>query len=70
MTALGGLLEFYDFIIFVFFTTVIGRLFFPPNLPDWQAGGQSGAIAAIPGSGRLISSKRHEAHERTTSRGS
>ena len=35
LAALGGALEFYDFIIFVFFTVVIGQLFFPPDLPDW-----------------------------------
>jgi MFS family permease len=35
LSALGGALEFYDFIIFVFFSTVIGQLFFPPDLPDW-----------------------------------
>jgi MFS family permease len=35
LAALGGALEFYDFIIFVFFATVIGRLFFPPSMPDW-----------------------------------
>ncbi len=35
LAALGGALEFYDFIIFVFFTTVIGQLFFPPDTPDW-----------------------------------
>lgn len=35
LSALGGALEFYDFIIFVFFTAVIGRLFFPPEMPDW-----------------------------------
>jgi MFS family permease len=29
------MLEFYDFVIFVFFTGVIGRLFFPADLPDW-----------------------------------
>ena len=34
LASLGGALEFYDFIIFVFFTGVIGRLFFPPSLPD------------------------------------
>jgi MFS family permease len=32
---LGGALEFYDFIIFVFFTAAIGQLFFPPDTPDW-----------------------------------
>ncbi|NMO16917.1 MFS transporter [Pyxidicoccus fallax] len=35
LAALGGALEFYDFIIFVFFTTVIGQLFFPADTPDW-----------------------------------
>jgi MFS family permease len=35
LAALGGALEFYDFIIFVFFTTVIGQLFFPPDTADW-----------------------------------
>jgi predicted MFS family arabinose efflux permease len=34
LASLGGALEFYDFIIFVFFTGVIGKLFFPPSLPD------------------------------------
>ncbi|MDO1582524.1 MFS transporter [Rhizobium oryzicola] len=35
LSALGGALEFYDFIIFVFFATVIGKLFFPADMPDW-----------------------------------
>jgi len=35
LASLGGALEFYDFIIFVFFTTVIGKLFFSASLPDW-----------------------------------
>ncbi|TDK38912.1 MFS transporter [Rhizobium deserti] len=35
LAALGGALEFYDFIIFVFFASVIGKLFFPPDMPDW-----------------------------------
>jgi MFS family permease len=35
LAALGGALEFYDFIIFVFFAPVIGQLFFPPSIPDW-----------------------------------
>lgn len=35
LAALGGALEFYDFIIFVFFAAVIGELFFPPNIPEW-----------------------------------
>src|SRR5512142_2815128 len=35
LAALGGTLEFYDFIIFVFFAGVIGQLFFPSDMPDW-----------------------------------
>jgi MFS family permease len=35
LAALGGALEFYDFIIFVFFSVVIGELFFPPDTPEW-----------------------------------
>jgi MFS family permease len=35
LASLGGALEFYDFVIFVFFTGIIGKLFFPPDLPDW-----------------------------------
>ncbi|WP_223635800.1 MFS transporter [Corallococcus sp. EGB] len=35
LAALGGALEFYDFIIFVFFTAVMGKLFFPPETADW-----------------------------------
>ena len=35
LAALGGALEFYDFIIFVFFATVVGKLFFPADMPEW-----------------------------------
>src|SRR6202047_5583959 len=35
LATLGGLLEFYDFIIFVFFANAIGELFFPPEISDW-----------------------------------
>ena len=35
LSALGGALEFYDFIIFVFFAAVVGKLFFPPEMPEW-----------------------------------
>lgn len=35
LAALGGALEFYDFIIFVFFAVVIGKLFFPADMPEW-----------------------------------
>ena len=35
LSALGGALEFYDFVIFVFFATTMGALFFPPDMPEW-----------------------------------
>jgi MFS transporter, MHS family, proline/betaine transporter len=35
LAALGGALEFYDFIIFGFFAAVIGQLFFPPETAEW-----------------------------------
>ncbi|WP_312241360.1 MFS transporter [Pantoea sp.] len=46
LAALGGALEFYDFIIFVFFAAVIGQLFFPPDIPDWLRQAQTFAIFA------------------------
>ncbi|WGF89953.1 MFS transporter [Marinivivus vitaminiproducens] len=46
LSALGGALEFYDFIIFVFFVTVLGHLFFPPGIPDWVVQLQAFAIFA------------------------
>ncbi|MDN6115983.1 MAG: MFS transporter, partial [Enterobacterales bacterium] len=35
LAALGGALEFYDFIIFVFFAAVVSDLFFPVDMPEW-----------------------------------
>ncbi len=35
LAALGGALEFYDFIIFGFFAAVMGQLFFPPETAEW-----------------------------------
>ncbi|SHG46700.1 Predicted arabinose efflux permease, MFS family [Kaistia soli DSM 19436] len=46
LSALGGALEFYDFIIFVFFVTVLGHLFFPPEIPEWVAQLQAFGIFA------------------------
>jgi MFS family permease len=34
LASLGSMLEFYEFMVFGFFTAVIGKLFFPPDLPD------------------------------------
>jgi len=35
LASLGGALEFYDFVVFVFFTATISKLFFAASLPDW-----------------------------------
>ena len=35
IASLGGALEFYDFIVFVYFADAIGSLFFPATLPVW-----------------------------------
>ena len=37
LAALGGALEFYDFVIFVFFTKTLSALFFPSDMPAWLA---------------------------------
>ena len=46
LASLGGALEFYDFVIFVFFIAVIGKLFFPANLPEWMRQTQASGIFA------------------------
>src|ERR1700685_2099962 len=46
LASLGGALEFYDFVIFVFFTAVIGKLFFSPTMPDWMRQTQTFGIFA------------------------
>ncbi|UTH73641.1 MFS transporter [Chromobacterium sp. IIBBL 290-4] len=46
LAALGGALEFYDFIIYVFFAVVLGKLFFPPSMPDWLSQLQTFGIFA------------------------
>ena len=35
LAALGGALEYYDFIIFVYLAAPISRVFFPADTPDW-----------------------------------
>jgi len=35
LAALGGALEFYDFVVFVFFTKVLSGVFFPPQMSEW-----------------------------------
>ncbi|GAB1232445.1 MFS transporter [Ferrigenium sp. UT5] len=46
LSALGGVLEFYDFVIFIFFAVVISQLFFPPDMPDWLRQAQTFGIFA------------------------
>lgn len=47
LSSLGGMLEFYDFIIFVFFASYFSKLFFPAHLdPFWQTLNTYGAFAA------------------------
>ncbi len=47
LASLGGALEFYDFVVFVFFTAVIGRLFFPADMPDWLRQAQTFGLFAV-----------------------
>ncbi|WP_395624562.1 MFS transporter [Thermomonas sp.] len=35
LASLGAALEFYDFVIFVFFAATMGALFFPADMPEW-----------------------------------
>ncbi|WP_254063403.1 MFS transporter [Rhodanobacter sp. L36] len=37
LAALGGALEFYDFVVFVFFAKLLGDLFFPHGTASWLA---------------------------------
>ncbi|WBV42658.1 MFS transporter [Pseudoroseomonas cervicalis] len=46
LASLGGALEFYDFIIFVFFAAAISHLFFPPDMPEWLQTAQTFGIFA------------------------
>lgn len=46
LAALGGTLEFYDFVIFIFFATIMGHVFFPPGVPDWLLQLQTYAVFA------------------------
>src|ERR1700751_2316027 len=46
LASVGGALEFYDFVIFVFCATSIGKLFFASSLPDWARQAQTFGIFA------------------------
>ncbi len=47
LTALGGGLELYDFMVFVFFVPVLSRVFFPPDIPHWLAQLQTFTVFAV-----------------------
>jgi hypothetical protein len=47
LSSLGSALEFCDFIFFVFFAAVIGKLLFPSDLPDWLRQLQTYSIFAV-----------------------
>ena len=47
LATLGGVLEYYDFIIFIFFANTIGNLFFPPEIPDWVRQFQTFGISLL-----------------------
>lgn len=44
LSALGGALEVFDFVIFIFLAEVIQRVFFPPEMPYWLSLLQTFAI--------------------------
>ncbi len=46
LSALGGALEFYDFVVFVFFAKTLAGLFFPADIPAWLAQLQTFGIFA------------------------
>lgn len=47
LAALGGALEFYDFIVFVYLSSIVEHLFFPSEMPDWLKMLQTFGIFAI-----------------------
>lgn len=46
LCGLGGALEFFDFVIFLFLAPIISRNFFPPDTPEWLADVQALGIFA------------------------
>lgn len=47
LAALGGALEFYDFIVFVYLSSIVEQLFFPIGTPGWLRTVQTFGIFAI-----------------------
>lgn len=46
LSGIGGALEFFDFVIFVFLAPLISKNFFPPDMPGWLADVQALGIFA------------------------
>ncbi len=46
LSGIGGALEFFDFVIFLFLAPVISKNFFPPDMPEWLADVQALGIFA------------------------
>ncbi|GAE66277.1 MFS transporter [Chryseobacterium indologenes] len=47
LSSFGGMLEFYDFVVFIFFAKIIGEHFFPPTLDSfWASMNTYGTFAA------------------------
>lgn len=47
LSSLGGMLEYFDFIVYVFFAKVIGAVFFPPHMSEWLRELQTFGIFAV-----------------------
>lgn len=47
LTSLGGGLELFDFVLFVYFVPTIAVVFFPPGLPSWLAELQAFTVFAV-----------------------
>ena len=47
LTSLGGALELFDFVIFVYFVPTLAQVFFPPALPPWLAELQTFTVFAV-----------------------
>lgn len=47
LAALGAMLEFYDFVVYLFVATALGDAFFPPDVAPWTRQIQTFAIFAI-----------------------
>ncbi|HEV2572716.1 MAG TPA: MFS transporter [Beijerinckiaceae bacterium] len=47
LATLGGMLEYYEFVVFIYLTPILSRLFFPADMPPWMAQLQVLAIFSV-----------------------